>query len=135
LVRGLAETAARQWRDGVKPVPASALQLRLASWQASSFGLDGELNHPLTGPPRPAFEVVMALLNHIEPVLVDQGEVHAVETPLFQLLMRGTGATRQRRTFAKSGSLRNVIADATEASSLPAAVPQGPGKPSLLPSE
>jgi carboxylate-amine ligase len=140
LVRGLAETAARQWRDGVKPVPASALQLRLASWQASRFGLDGELNHPLTGQPRPAFEVVMALLNHIEPVLVDQGELHAVETLLFQLLVRGTGATRQRRTFAKSGSLRDVIADAAEASSLPAAVPQGPvpqgpGKPSLLPSE
>ena len=119
LVRGLAETAARQWRDGVPPVHASAAQLRLASWQASRFGLDGELNHPLTAQPTPAIDVVMALLDHIQPVLADQGELHLVENLLFQLLMRGTGADRQRRTFAASGSLRDVIADAAEAGSLP----------------
>ncbi len=140
LVRGLAETAARQWDEGVEPVAASAAQLRLASWQASRFGLDGDLNHPLTGQPAPAFEVVMGLLNHIEPVLADQGELHTVENLLFQVLMRGTGATRQRKTFATSGSLRDVITDAAEASSLPATALQGPvqqgtGKRSLLPSE
>jgi carboxylate-amine ligase len=140
LVRGLAETAARQWRDGVEPVPVSAAQLRLASWQASRFGLDSELNHPLTGQPTPAMEVVMDLLNHIEPVLVDQGELHAVETLLFQVLVRGTGATRQRKIFTRSASLCDVITDAAETSIMPATallapVRQGPGNRSLLPSE
>lgn len=119
LVRGLAETAARQWRDGVPPVRASATQLQLASWQASRFGLDGQLNHPLTAQPTPAIDVVMSLLDHIQPVLAEQGELRLVENLLFQLLMRGTGAARQRRTFAAAGSLRDVIADAAEAGSLP----------------
>ncbi|WP_458116007.1 glutamate--cysteine ligase [Arthrobacter sp. D2-10] len=119
LVRGLVETAARQWREGVPAVQVSAAQLRLASWQASRFGLDAELNHPLSGEPAPAFDVVMALLDHIEPVLADQGELQPVENLLFQLLMRGTGATRQRRTFAATGSLRDVIVDAAQTCSLP----------------
>jgi glutamate---cysteine ligase / carboxylate-amine ligase len=120
LVRGLAETAARQWRAGVPPVPASAVQLRLASWQAGRFGLDGELVDPLTGQPRAAFEVVMSLLDFIQPVLKEQGEFDVVESLLFQVLTRGTGAARQREAYAKAGSLCDVIADAVHASSLPA---------------
>jgi carboxylate-amine ligase len=120
LVRGLVETAARQWRAGVPPVPASAVQLRLASWQAGRFGLDGELVDPLTGQPRAAFEVVMALLDHVQPVLKEQGEFDVVESLLFQVLTRGTGAARQRAAYAKAGSLCDVIADAVHISSLPA---------------
>jgi carboxylate-amine ligase len=120
LVRGLVETAARQWRDGVAPVPASAAQLRLASWQAGRFGLDADLLDPLTGRPRRAFDVAMALLDHLQPVLKSQGEFDVVESLLFQVLTRGNGAARQRATFEKAGSLGDVIADAVEASSLPA---------------
>jgi hypothetical protein len=39
---------------------------------------------------------------------------------LFQVLTRGNGAARQRATFARSGSLCDVIADAVQASRLPA---------------
>ena len=120
LVRGLVETAAREWRAGMPPVPASAVQLRLASWQAGRFGLDGELVDPLTGRPRSAFEVVMALLDHVQPVLKEQGEFDVVESLLFQVLTRGTGAARQREAYAKAGSMCDVIADAVHASSLPA---------------
>jgi glutamate---cysteine ligase / carboxylate-amine ligase len=120
LVRGLAETAAGQWRAGVPPVAASAVQLRLASWQAGRFGLGAELVDPLTGQPRAAFEVVMSLLDHIQPVLTEQGEFDVVEALLFQVLTRGTGAARQRAAFEKAGSLCDVIADAVLASSLPA---------------
>jgi carboxylate-amine ligase len=119
LVRGLVETAARQWRGGLPPVTASAVQLRLASWQAGRFGVGADLVDPLTGQPRPAFEVVMSLLDHIQPVLKEQGEFSVVEFMLFQLLARGTGADRQRAAFANSGSLCGVIADAVQVSSLP----------------
>lgn len=121
LVRGLAETAARQWREGMPPVPASTVQLRLASWQAGRFGLEAELVDPLTGKPRAAFEVVMALLDHIQPVLQDQGEFDIVESLLFRVLTRGTGAARQRDAYAKAGNLGDVVADAVHATSLPAA--------------
>ncbi|MDQ0868365.1 carboxylate-amine ligase [Arthrobacter sp. V1I9] len=119
LVRGLVETAARQWRDGVPPVPASAVQLRLASWQAGRYGLDADLLDPLTGRPRRAFDVAMALLDHVQPALKSQGEFDIVESLLFQALTRGNGAARQREAFAKAGSMCDVISDAVEVSSLP----------------
>jgi carboxylate-amine ligase len=61
----------------------------------------------------------MALLDHIQPVLQEQGEFDVVESLLFQLLTRGNGAARQRAAFAEAGSLCGVIADAVHASSLP----------------
>ncbi|MFP3700779.1 hypothetical protein SB758_35475, partial [Burkholderia sp. SIMBA_013] len=78
-------------------------------------------------------EVVLALVKHIEPVLRDQGELEAMETLLFQMLVRGTGATRQREIFSTSGSLTDVIADAVALSSLPCAAleelgQEGPSK-------
>ncbi len=119
LVRALAETAARQWRDGVGPVPASATRLRLASWQASRYGLDGELADPFTGTLRGAFEVALALLDHLRPVLEEQGEFSTVEFLLFQVLDRGTGAAVQRNSYAKSASLGDVVTDAVHITTLP----------------
>lgn len=119
LVRGLAETAARQWREGVSPVPVSATQLQLASWQASRYGLEGELADPITGKPRGAFEVVMALLDHLRPVLEEQGEFNTVEFLLFQVLSRGTGAAVQRASYARGASARDVVADAVDITCLP----------------
>jgi carboxylate-amine ligase len=119
LVRGLAETAARQWRDGVSPVPTSATQLQLASWQASRYGLEGELLDPITGKPRGAFEVVMTLLDHLRPVLEEQGEFNTVEFLLFQVLSRGTGAAVQRDSYTRGANTRDVVADAVRITCLP----------------
>jgi carboxylate-amine ligase len=132
LVRGLVEKAGRQWRRRVKPAPVSALQLRLASWQAGRFGLEAELIHPQTGQPRPAFEVVMALLDHVRDVLKEQGELSRVEFLLFQVMARGTGAARQRKTYAKAGDLCAVVTDSVLVTNLPATRWRGPSDPSLL---
>lgn len=132
LVRGLAETAARQWRAGVPPVPASAAQLRLASWQAGRYGIDGDLVDPYTGAPRAAFDVVISLLDHLQPVLKKQGDFDAVEALLFQVLTRGTGATRQRTAYAAAGSLSQVVSDAVQASSVPASLFSKPKASRLL---
>lgn len=132
LVRGLAETAAREWRSGAPPVPASAGQLRLASWQAGRFGLDGDLVDPYTGQPRAAFDVVVSLLEYVQPVLKRQGDFELVEALLFQALTRGTGAARQRAAYAAAGSLSDVVADAVEASSVPASLLSKPKASRLL---
>ncbi|MDN4611868.1 glutamate--cysteine ligase [Arthrobacter burdickii] len=133
LVRGLVETAARQWRNGERPVPASAQQLRLASWQAGRYGLDGDLLDPLTGRPWAAFDVVMALVDSIQSVLKEQGDLSTVEFLLFQVLARGTGAARQRSIQMQEGSLREVIADAVRITNVPV-TPFRDFTPPLLPS-
>ncbi|WP_411374037.1 glutamate--cysteine ligase [Arthrobacter sp. MPF02] len=132
LVRGLVETAAREWRSGIPPVAFSAAKLRLASWQAGRFGLDGDLLDPSTGRPRRAFDVAMALLCHIEPVLREQREFDLVESLLLQVMTRGNGAARQHATFALGGSFCDVVADAVQVSNLPATLFRGVSGSALL---
>lgn len=125
LVRALAETAARQWCEGVSPVPVPTAQLRLASWQASRFGLESNLIDPMAGEPRPASDVLAALLHHVRPVLVEQDELETVELLLFQVMARGTGAVAQRRAFAYAGGLPGMVAQAIETTALPASAVRG----------
>ncbi|WP_210505423.1 glutamate--cysteine ligase [Naasia sp. SYSU D00057] len=112
LTRALVETAAREWRAGVPPVPAAAPTLRVASWQAALAGVRGDLVNPLTGRARPAADVVAALLEHVAPVLRELGEADEVAALAADVLDHGTGAERQRAVFARSRRLADVVADA-----------------------
>jgi carboxylate-amine ligase len=113
LGRALVETAAGEWGAG-QPSPAvPAWMLRLASWQAGRRGIETDLLDPLTARPRPAGEVVAALLEHVRPALRSTGDEDLVEERLADLLRRGTGAQRQRRVLEHTGSLVDVVADAT----------------------
>jgi carboxylate-amine ligase len=98
LVRALVETAAREWREG-RPAPGAASDLiRLATWRASRFGLEGELLDTSTFRPTPTWTVIESLLHHVRPALVDAGDDISVESQLDVLRHRGTGAAVQRRT-------------------------------------
>lgn len=112
IARGLVETAAREWRDGVDPVPVSTALLRLAGWKAGRWGLRGELLDPLTGRPAPAVAVVNSLLQHIGPALEDHGDLQRVEELTDQLLSVGTGAVRQLEVLHRTGDLEDVVDDA-----------------------
>jgi glutamate---cysteine ligase / carboxylate-amine ligase len=112
LVRSLAETASREWRDGRTPPDTSALQLRLASWRASRSGVLDDLIHPMLGVPRPARDVVAALLEHVDAALADDSERREVERVLSEIVHEGSGADRQRRVLRETGSLTAVVADA-----------------------
>ncbi|WP_241522000.1 glutamate--cysteine ligase [Arthrobacter pityocampae] len=114
LARGLVETAARDWRAGLPPAKMSAPALRLAGLQARLSGLGGDLVHPLTGRPAPAWDVVVALLNHVLPALTEAGDTAAVVDGLLRLLDRGTGADRQRGVLQRTGRLADVVTDAVE---------------------
>ncbi len=108
LVRALVETAARAWRSG-EPAPAvDTSVLRLATWRASRSGLADDLLDPLLGTPRPATQVVAALIDHVGEVLADQGDQQIVGDLLAQLLDRGIGAEQQRR-WARNGDLSSVV--------------------------
>jgi carboxylate-amine ligase len=132
LVRALAETAARQWRDGVSPAQVPTAQLRLASWQASRFGLEADLLDPVEGIPRPASDVLAALLDHVRPVLEEQDELATVELLMFQVMARGTGAAAQREWFGRAGNLPGMIAQAIDTTALPATSVRGQVDQALL---
>lgn len=112
IVRGLVETAAREWRRGTEPVPVPSVLLRLAGWKASRWGLRGELLDPVTSHPRPALAVINALLAYIREALADIGDLHRVEQLLDHLLSAGTGAVRQTEVLHRTGRLEAVVADA-----------------------
>jgi glutamate---cysteine ligase / carboxylate-amine ligase len=117
LARALVETAAAEWRAGVPADPVCSTVLRLASWRASRYGLDGPLVHPRGQQLSPAEEVVESLLHHLRPALAASGDLALVDMLLGRLLRRGTGASRQRQVARSSGELSAVVADVVERTS------------------
>jgi carboxylate-amine ligase len=111
LVRGLVETAAREWRAGGEPLGHSVSLLRLADWQAARSGLAGELLHPATMRRMPAEAVVRALLDHVAEALAGTGDLERAEAAYDELLREGNGAQVQRALMERTGSLRDVVTE------------------------
>lgn len=110
LCRALVETEAHDARDAVLP---SVPVLRLARWQAASTGVGGDLLDPRTLTPVPAWEAIGALVERLRPALERSGDVGLVEGALARIRRGGTGADRQRRVLEHTGSMADVVADAT----------------------
>jgi glutamate---cysteine ligase / carboxylate-amine ligase len=115
LVRGLVETAARDWRAGRAAPDVRPEVLRVAAWRAGRSGLSGDLVHPLSGRPAPAPDVVSALVDHLRSALGDNGDLDLVRHGLAEVRRRGTGADLQRRVFAQTGDLAAVVRSAVSA--------------------
>jgi glutamate---cysteine ligase / carboxylate-amine ligase len=114
LCRGLVETAAEEARHGGDAPAVPSALLRLATWRAGRSGVDDVLVDPEDWRPRPAPEVVTALLDHVRPALERSGDLARVEAGLDDVLARGTGAGHQRAVLARSGRLSDVVLDAVE---------------------
>jgi carboxylate-amine ligase len=110
LARGLVETAAREYAAGAPPALVSTSVLRLADWQAGKSGVTGDLVDPVASRPRPARELIDALLGHVSAALCDTHDDHLVDVGIHRLLTRGTGAARQRAVLAETGRLSDVVA-------------------------
>lgn len=109
LCRGLVETAADEWRAGEPCDPASVALLRLAAWQASRWGLSGDLLDPYSHRPRPAREVVEGLLDHVAPALRRSGDLVRMEQTIDHVFATGTGASQQRALLADERRLERVV--------------------------
>ncbi|MDX3778976.1 glutamate--cysteine ligase 2 [Streptomyces europaeiscabiei] len=109
LARGLVETAAREWRAGLKPLAHSAGLLRLATWRAARSGMSENLLDPVSMRPRPAAEVIRALLDHVEEALVGAGDADLARAAVTELMGRGNGARVQREVMERTGSLHEVV--------------------------
>ncbi|MDP3952364.1 glutamate--cysteine ligase [Microbacterium sp.] len=111
LCRGLVDTAAAAWRAGEDPLPISVSMLRLMSWQAGRFGIEGDLIDPRTLKPRAAREIVVDLVDHVRAALRENGDEALVDEQVERIFARGNGAMRQRAVLEKTGQLSDVVAD------------------------
>jgi YbdK family carboxylate-amine ligase len=101
--------AGRAARGEPCPRPRPEL-LRAARWRAARFGLEDRLFDPLTCELLPARVAVRRLLTELEADLRDRGEWFLVVELVERLFERGTSASRQRRTWLRTGNWREVAA-------------------------
>jgi carboxylate-amine ligase len=83
--------------------------LRAAKWRAARYGLDADLIDVEEGEARPARQMVEKLLSFLRPALEEHGEWDETSALARETLKRGNGATRQRETYARNGSLEEVV--------------------------
>jgi glutamate---cysteine ligase / carboxylate-amine ligase len=107
LARALVETHAA----ASDPPTWRADLLRASGWRASRFGVGADLVHPVQGTLAPARVVFEAAVAHVRPRLEASGDLDRVTGSFERLVARGSGATRQRRVFEKTGELRAVVDD------------------------
>jgi carboxylate-amine ligase len=72
----------------------------------------GVLVDPLSRRPRPWIDVARDLVIHVRDSLEEFGDLERVEIGIDRLTRVGSGATGQRRTFAKTGQLVDVVVEA-----------------------
>ena len=100
-----------------EPVAQPQQQRRPLSAEASLYApRRGQLDDHGRANPQPA---IGSLLDHTRAALDEAGDTALVTDQVERLLARGNGATQQRRTFERTGSLADVVSEAvarTEAS-------------------
>jgi glutamate---cysteine ligase / carboxylate-amine ligase len=109
LIRALASTCAQEIIDGAAPIAQRRDVLDAAMWQASRYGLTGELLDPSTVTPRRAPDVARSLLDRVRPGLEAHGDVETVDALVKRILSDGNGAQRQYDAYARKRSSCDVI--------------------------
>ncbi|GAA4551768.1 carboxylate-amine ligase [Amycolatopsis samaneae] len=100
LSRALVRRALTDLDHGREAAPLCPQVAATAVWTASRHGLTGSLVDPAVQRPRPAWELVGALLAHVRPALAATGDLDEVETLLGVLRREGTDSARQRTAAA-----------------------------------
>jgi carboxylate-amine ligase len=110
LFRALVRAAELDVEAGRPFRPAPPPLHRAAVWQAARGGLSRHLldggEHPR---PRPAPDVVRALVDRLRPQLEELGDWETVTDLTERTLARGNSADRQRAAFAERGDLSDVM--------------------------
>ncbi len=109
LARALARACHAQAVSDEPITHARPELLRAAKWRAARYGLDADLIDVEAGEARPARHVVETLLAFLRPTLEEHDEWDEVSALVRETLERGNGATRQRETYTRTGSLQEVV--------------------------
>ncbi|WBB79429.1 glutamate--cysteine ligase [Micromonospora sp. WMMD882] len=112
LVRGLVGTALAEIAAG-RPAPRVDHHLLVAAhWRAAHDGLAGKaVDLTADGGVVPAWELLDRLVERVRPVLERHGDADRVTGLLDGVRRHGTGATRQRAVYARTGKLVDVVAE------------------------
>jgi len=109
LARALARTCNAEAESNEPVTHARPELLRAAKWRAARYGLDADLIDVEAGEARPARQMVEKLLTFLRPALEEHDEWDEISALVRETLERGNGATRQRETYTRSGSLQEVV--------------------------
>lgn len=109
LVRALARTCYEQaMRD--QPFPTARHEIiRAAHWRAARYGLEEDLIDVSAECAVPARELVEKFLAFVRPSLEEYGDWDEVSAIVRETMQRGTGATRQREAYKRTGRLEDVV--------------------------
>ena len=77
-------------------------------WQAVRYGLEGAFIDPITYKQLSVRKAIENLCNLTEPVMVSSGSIKYIRA-IEDILMQGTGATKQRGLYESSGNFKNMI--------------------------
>ncbi|WP_053386324.1 carboxylate-amine ligase [Leucobacter japonicus] len=102
LFRALVARALREYELGAVVEEPQRDHLRGAHWVAARNGLESVLVDPASGDPRPAFDVVDALLDHVAPELERAGDL-ALVTAFVERRKQGGGARAQLEHWRSGG--------------------------------
>src|SRR5699024_1057864 len=103
LARALVRTTIRQRHQ--PPPQAPATVLHMWTWQASRYGVEGELVNPHNGQLVAASTTVEMLLDVVRPVLVEYEEEDDVVQVINHILGNGSGARTQRQAYNRRHNL------------------------------
>jgi carboxylate-amine ligase len=109
LIRALARACHLDALRGTPPPSVRPELMQAATWRASRYGVDGDLVDVVERRSVPAGKMVAALLDFIGPALDEFGERDEVAGQVDATLRDGTGAARQRRSFARAGRPEDVV--------------------------
>ncbi len=109
LTRALARTCYEQARRD-EPFPFVRHELiRAAHWRAARYGLDTELIDVDAKRAVRARELVETFLAFVRPSLEEYGDWDEISSIVRETMQRGTGATRQREAYKRTGRLEDVV--------------------------
>jgi carboxylate-amine ligase len=121
LVRGLVRRCHAEAVEGVPAPRPRAELLRMATWRAARYGLDGDLVDVVGERSVPAREMLDVVLGFIRPALEEHDEWDVLSRLVHDVVGRGTGAARQRRALERGGRLEDVVDFVVDATSSPPA--------------
>ena len=108
LVRALVRTCHAKVLSGEEPPLPRVELMRLATWRAARFGLDGDLVDAVAERSLPATELLQTLLDCVRWDLEQHDEWAVVSDLVGRVIKAGTGAARQRRAFERAGPWRTL---------------------------
>ncbi len=118
MLAGLCRALVRVCHERVErgePYPDARPELlRISHWNASRYGLDGELVDVDVRRALPARAMMEKMLAFARPALEEHGDYEEVSSLIGETLERGNGARRQRRAYERTGRLEGVVDALTE---------------------